>query len=386
MWLLNAAMSLVLHRATKSSASGPDSPWLEVLCGLGMGSPAAPLFWAIAYDPVPAGMLSALGIPAPTYVDDLAALVKGAEMATRAAWFLLCASKAIGLKLSCHKCDVLRATKITRDGWDAIAILPVYPAQSQGSWSLPGLPSQTLLRLLSSIAPAWGSPILPSPRPCTCSTKNALVVGGNKTRWEASLAHHPMGPGLLQDDWRYLGPHVAPVPRTRDGVPDWKSPVGSRVVCKTWAKASTTFQARVQVASSSGASLSERVELWNAYVVSLIPFPSLICPPPTGFTMSWAGALQDTLHAHWCKASQLTALGPGLQIRGCPRCPLTASKVAFVRGWLSGRSWGPPGAEIDAASTWNRCTQWARDMSDSPPDPPRGEALSVTRLFAKSWR
>jgi len=100
------------------------------------------------------------------------------------------------------------------------------------------------------------------------------------------------------------------------------------------------------------------------------PLPLAYLPPPSDFSITWAGALQDTLRGHWCKASQITALGPGLQIRGCPRCPLTASKVAFVRGWLAGRSWGPPGAEINAASTWNRCTRWAREMRDAPPEPP----------------
>ena len=54
-----------------------------------MGGTASPLAWCMAYDPIVEGMHKALGVPAPTYVDDLAGLVVGPRQALRASFYLL---------------------------------------------------------------------------------------------------------------------------------------------------------------------------------------------------------------------------------------------------------------------------------------------------------
>ena len=55
------------------------------------GGAASLLIWSLVFDPVVAAMLSAIGARAPTYVDDLAALVRGPRQAARAQIFLLAA-------------------------------------------------------------------------------------------------------------------------------------------------------------------------------------------------------------------------------------------------------------------------------------------------------
>ena len=42
-----------------------------------MGGPASPFLWAVAYDPIVAGVAAASGAPCPTYVDDLCGLAVG---------------------------------------------------------------------------------------------------------------------------------------------------------------------------------------------------------------------------------------------------------------------------------------------------------------------
>ena len=151
-WLHNAALALVLRRVTKASLGGEGAEWLDVACGFGMGSPAAPLFWAMIYDPVPEAIRNTLGRDAPTYVDDLAALGWGPADCLAIAWLLMFATKATGLRLSAHSCDVLQVDFISEIGWTLITRLPVYPELKNGTWRLPGLPSGITLRLLSAAA------------------------------------------------------------------------------------------------------------------------------------------------------------------------------------------------------------------------------------------
>ena len=94
---------------------------MSILCGIGMGSPAAPLFWNMAYDAIPVGLAAATGAHCPTYVDDLAALVRGPHQAARAAWFLLFATKAVGLRLSCRGCGLAAPVPVRQRAREAAA-------------------------------------------------------------------------------------------------------------------------------------------------------------------------------------------------------------------------------------------------------------------------
>ena len=75
-----------------------------ILCGVGMGGPASPLIWMVAYDPVVYGVACAAGAPTPTYVDDLAALVRHPRQCQLARLLLRAASKRAGRKVETHCC------------------------------------------------------------------------------------------------------------------------------------------------------------------------------------------------------------------------------------------------------------------------------------------
>ena len=61
------------------------------------GGTASLFIWNLVFDPVVAAMRGAVGARAPTYVDDLAALVRGPRQAARAQIFLLAAGHCAGL-------------------------------------------------------------------------------------------------------------------------------------------------------------------------------------------------------------------------------------------------------------------------------------------------
>ena len=61
----------------------------------------------MAYDPIVEGLAQAVGVGAPTYVDDLVAAVEGAEQAFCAGVFLLLAGQSAGLLIKTHSCGAL---------------------------------------------------------------------------------------------------------------------------------------------------------------------------------------------------------------------------------------------------------------------------------------
>ena len=62
-----------------------------------MGGTASLFIWNLVFDPVVAAMRSATGARFPTYVDDLAALVRGPRQAAGAQVFLLVAGHCAGM-------------------------------------------------------------------------------------------------------------------------------------------------------------------------------------------------------------------------------------------------------------------------------------------------
>eukprot|EP00969_Alexandrium_andersonii_P148964 6586580-Alexandrium_andersonii.AAC.1 len=73
-----------------------------------MGNTPSPLLWAMAYDPVIAGVAEGTGAANPTYVDDLAAGLQGVAQTLAAALLLVAASHAAGLQVDTHQCAAVR--------------------------------------------------------------------------------------------------------------------------------------------------------------------------------------------------------------------------------------------------------------------------------------
>ena len=80
-------MALVETRSV--SAAGQIGILTRLLRSIGMGGTASPLSWGVAYDPIVEGMFRAIGVEAPTYVDDLAGLINGPAQAVRASFYLI---------------------------------------------------------------------------------------------------------------------------------------------------------------------------------------------------------------------------------------------------------------------------------------------------------
>ena len=78
-WVRRSFMALVESRSV--TATGKYGILRRLLRSIGIGGTASPLSWGIAYDPIVEGMSRAMGVEAPTYVDDLAGLINGPRQA-----------------------------------------------------------------------------------------------------------------------------------------------------------------------------------------------------------------------------------------------------------------------------------------------------------------
>ncbi|MFM7988335.1 MAG: reverse transcriptase domain-containing protein, partial [Candidatus Fonsibacter sp.] len=79
----------------------------QLRCGIGMGGTAGLLLLNMAYDPIVHGLRAAVGVVAPIFVDDLAALVWGPRQAARVQAFLLAAGHCAGLLMESHDCGAV---------------------------------------------------------------------------------------------------------------------------------------------------------------------------------------------------------------------------------------------------------------------------------------
>ena len=69
-----------------------------------MGGTASHILWRVAYDPAMWAVRRACGAASATFVDNLAALVRGAAHALRVHYLLLVAGHASGLLTETHTC------------------------------------------------------------------------------------------------------------------------------------------------------------------------------------------------------------------------------------------------------------------------------------------
>eukprot|EP00972_Heterocapsa_arctica_P100565 14827750-Heterocapsa_arctica.AAC.1 len=104
-WVRRALLATIIGRSVRSVIAGTLSFRRRLARGLGMGGPASPFLWNLAYDPIACSLRAAAGIIPPTYVDDLAALAHGAEYAMRAEVCLVVAGKLAGLHTDNHHCS-----------------------------------------------------------------------------------------------------------------------------------------------------------------------------------------------------------------------------------------------------------------------------------------
>ena len=174
-----------------------------------MGGTASPLGWCMAYDPIVEGLTNAVGCDAPTYVDDLAGLVRGAGQGLRASFYLVFASWMAGLEVSTHQCQALRFGRCTPELATACAALPVHRRETDGgACEVSGLPLPLLSRLLARYMGAAAHRAEEVRYTCRCALKTALVPAAKHAEWQTIMRHSPFGEEAVRSSWPYLGAAV----------------------------------------------------------------------------------------------------------------------------------------------------------------------------------
>ena len=77
LWVICAFLCLICKRGARAIIRGKHGLLRLLQCGLGMGGPAFPFLWNLAYAPLVTGLAMTLRIACPTYVDDLCELTVG---------------------------------------------------------------------------------------------------------------------------------------------------------------------------------------------------------------------------------------------------------------------------------------------------------------------
>ena len=193
-WLVNALLALVEERSVQYRRGNYKGPVRRLLRSVGMGGTASPLLWCIGYDPIIAGTASVAGAPCPTYVDDLASLLRAAAQTLRVAIFLPWASWAAGLEVATHHCRGLHFAQPPDRLRAHCASLPVRAHCSQDGMRVTGLPPDLLRRLLARRigVNAAGAGVAFS-RNCHCSLKSALVPASDLDWWRDLMDFPPSG-------------------------------------------------------------------------------------------------------------------------------------------------------------------------------------------------
>ena len=203
-WLRRGLLGLVIGRRVASLLPSGAAIIRMLLCGVGMGGPASPLIWMVAYDPVVFGVACAAGAPTPTYVDDLAALVRNPRQCQHTALLLLAASKCAGLIVDTHCCAGIAgpAAFFGASELATLRTLPVAVEWAEDEVAIWGLPPSLLLAIFDILRP--GNACHAVSRPCRCKLKTAVVPVAGVARWRAAMVGGIVSGGNIAGHWRYL--------------------------------------------------------------------------------------------------------------------------------------------------------------------------------------
>ena len=144
-------------RSVCSSIFGQIGPPRRLLRSVGMGGPASPFLWAIGFDPILHFLCAVLQCDSPTYVDDLAALIRGPAQLLLAQVSLLALSKLAGLNIRGASPSWLASPSHNSLIQHILAPLPVVVTpDATGGCHIHGLPAPLLVSLLTPLLPpSW---------------------------------------------------------------------------------------------------------------------------------------------------------------------------------------------------------------------------------------
>ena len=144
-----------------------------------MGGTASPLLWCMGYDPLIQAAADITGSAAPTYVDDLAALLASAEQALRVAIALPWLAKVAGLLVETHSCRGVQMPYDPRVA-DLLADVPVTLTRQGEQLRITGFSADFITALIRhSLGPGPAMTCAPWHSACACKFKTALVPASN---------------------------------------------------------------------------------------------------------------------------------------------------------------------------------------------------------------
>ncbi len=162
--------------------------------------------WGIAFDTIIVCVSWVSGCDAPTYVDDLAALIRTALQARLAAHALVFASWCAGLVVSAHDCRRLRVQDWSpRDDVTAASLLVMVRRLPDASAEITGLPPRLLVAVFSRSSQCAGRQLTCCTLPCRCSLKTALVPAVRHREWQAVMDDTVFTRHAVTTQWPYLG-------------------------------------------------------------------------------------------------------------------------------------------------------------------------------------
>ena len=368
-WATRGYLAGMVGRSVVScSPQGTQRP-RKLGCGLGMGGTSSPSAWTIGYDPIVEGLAVTLRILDPTFVDDLAALVRGGVQASRTQLLLVCLSRCAGLEMEGHVCIRCIGPPPPQHFFDAIARCSSSQVEKDGVWTCTDVPLGFLALAAQRLGAAdWWRTVTVTRADCHCKTKTAVVPQAHLARWRAALEHSWFGGSAVTPHWPYLGVTLA-APFL--GAPDargWHPHQLVTVATLTWRKPVSEIIRRSTLILGRGCSAGLRGALWNTYASPCTIYPGQVCQPATADArriMQAFGQLFRT--TGWIPWWMIVAMGLLLGVRGAPRCPLASSEAAGLVCWLSGVRPCPSAMQRTRQALWRRCVAWATEAQAAGP-------------------
>ena len=403
-WVRRSFMALVESRSV--TAAGQIGVLRRLLRSIGMGGAASPSSWGIAYDPIVEGMFRAIGVEAPTYVDDLAGLINGPAQAMRASYYLIWASWAAGLEVSTHTCCRPTYASDSHELRTACARLPVKTWLSDdGCRHVAGIPPTIMRTLIGEIWPTGGHLAVETHTRCTCSLKAALVPNRKHARWRTIMMGIPF---RVVNTWPYLGAaltstvddscvgthseeqetadgstsdltggndgaetnprntlvsmgaivltHGRANPPSANNNAQWTEAMKALLAYQVWTRSVGRMETRADLIAVANSSVGRRCLLWNAYSDSLIPYLARVVMPDDSTAKRMPTARRDAIRlgTPWCPLKALSALGIIHGVKGSPRCPKIFVQAHGAWAYIRGAPWRPAHARGEQGNLW-RC-------------------------------
>ena len=196
------------------------------------------------------------------------------------------------------------------------------------------------------------------------------------------MAFSPFGVAMVVPTWPYLG---ATIPSRRQDGPHrimWHPEQLAAGQQATWQRALRRMAERTVSVGVTTASPGRRADVWNTYIVTLVPYPAHSYAP----TAQQSSAMQRHLasamrmgRVAWCPIYILTSLTPYLGAPGSPRCPTATGRAVAALAAYRLDQWGPTPAAARQQTCWAAIQRWAATVPAPDPGQPAHRRMTGPR-------